>query len=95
MKKQSKKINPEFEKKIFNKLEGILRECAEIESDVQIYDYTELSDLGMDSLEQYEFCFEVESEIDIKIPDEEQVKLRCLGDYVSYITKNYKEFTFK
>jgi acyl carrier protein len=42
-------------------------------------------DLGADSLDLMDFVMAVESRFTIRIPDEDLVKLRTVGDAVSYV----------
>jgi acyl carrier protein len=47
-------------------------------------------DFGMDSMDQYEFCYATEEEIGINIPDEKMNEFETVGEYVQYI-KDYQE----
>jgi acyl carrier protein len=42
-------------------------------------------DLGLDSLDRYEFTFAAEEKFNIRIPDEEVNEFETLGDYINYI----------
>jgi acyl carrier protein len=42
-------------------------------------------DLGFDSLDGYEFIYEVEKELEISIPDERADEFETIGDYIDYI----------
>ena len=44
-------------------------------------------DLGIDSLAAINIAFDVESEFDIEIPDEEIHKLKCVQDVVTGVEK--------
>ena len=46
---------------------------------------TSLTDLGVDSLDKINVLFELESEFNIDIPDEEAEKLRTVGDAMKYL----------
>jgi acyl carrier protein len=42
-------------------------------------------DLGLDSLQTIELVYQVESEFDLQIPDEDFGRLRTIGDVVTYL----------
>lgn len=44
-----------------------------------------IEDLGADSLDTVELVMKFEEEFDIEIPDEDQEKLRSVGEAVSYL----------
>jgi len=46
-------------------------------------------ELGMDSLNRYEFGYAVEGEFDITIPDEKMQELDSINDYITYIEENH------
>jgi len=80
------------EQEIFSKLEGILKTprhgIAWIPEDKKINPETEFRhDLGMDSLDTYEFVYNVEEEFGISIPDEKANDFETLKDYVEFIKK--------
>ncbi|MCK9568289.1 acyl carrier protein [Candidatus Pacearchaeota archaeon] len=79
------------EQEIFSKLEGILKnplgeawipENKEIKSDTEFR-----HDLGMDSLDVYEFVYDVEEEFGISIPDEKANDFETIKDCVEFIKK--------
>lgn len=45
-----------------------------------------IEDLGADSLDTVELVMKFEEEFDIEIPDEDQEKLRSVGEAVKYLT---------
>ena len=49
-----------------------------------------LEDLGYDSLDTVEMLMALEEEYDIRIPDEDAIKLKTLGDVAKYI-ENLKQ----
>lgn len=46
-----------------------------------------IEDLGADSLDTVELVMKFEEEFDIEIPDEDQEKLRSVGEAVKYLTE--------
>ncbi len=78
------------EKDSFKRLERIVKEFNESKMEITPDTDFEL-DLGMDSLDLYEFSFFVENEFEISIPDYEVFKLRTPKDYVKYIEKHQKQ----
>lgn len=51
----------------------------------------ELSDIGLDSLDTYNFFVEIETELGINVPDEELDNLKTLSLISAYIDKNMPE----
>jgi acyl carrier protein len=71
---------------LINLLDESVRDKAK-EREKKITENTELyAELGMDSLERYEFGYRVEEETKIPIKDDDVEKLYTLGDYMSYLT---------
>lgn len=48
-------------------------------------------DLAMDSLDRYELAYQVETLLDVEIPDEKLWDLNSVGDYVDYIQQYRRE----
>lgn len=72
----------------FESLEKILRDVGEdtIKEDTKITPLSKFSeDLGLDSLDLYEFLYRVEEEFKITIPDEKANQLRTIEDYSFYL----------
>jgi len=44
-----------------------------------------IEDLGYDSLDTVEMLMTLEEEFDIRIPDEEAIKLKTIGDVANYL----------
>jgi len=75
---------------LFKRLENILRAERDISEDQTITKDTLFSEnLGMDSLDRYEFGLTVEEKLGMRIPEEKHIELNNLGDYVDYIKSNY------
>jgi acyl carrier protein len=75
-------------KEIFGKLVSILLELNGLtKKKDKITESTYLRrDLGLDSLDQYEFAYLVEEEFNIRIPDEKAiVEFETFSDYINYI----------
>lgn len=45
-----------------------------------------MEDLGADSLDQVELVMKFEEEFEIEIPDDDQSKLRSVGEAIEYLT---------
>jgi acyl carrier protein len=81
------------EKEILNKLELLLKTprhhgAVWIPEDKEVKPETELrTDLDMDSLDTYEFVYNIEEEFGISIPDEKANDFETLKDYVEFIKK--------
>lgn len=78
---------------IIDLLDDSIKEKAK-NNKVKITEDTSLfADLGMDSLERYEFGYNVEEEIGTTIKDGDVMKLETFKDYTEYLFKNrnYKE----
>lgn len=67
--------------KVIKELEGV-KKGAKIKEDSLFYE-----DLGMDSLERYEYNYAVEEEWGIRIPDEKLLELNTPKDYMNYIAE--------
>jgi len=80
---------------IKNKIETILKK---IKSSVEYSDDLNLrSDLNLDSLDVIEFLFEVESQLNVKIPEEDidEKGLFILGNLCAYVQANSHVSTVK
>lgn len=78
--------------KRLEKLIELIRETFEIEKEIKITEKTEFySDLGVDSLEQYELTYAIEEKFGIKIPDEKFNEFETVGDYTRYLDKRVKD----
>ncbi|GAA2803335.1 MULTISPECIES: acyl carrier protein [Crossiella] len=75
--------------------EEILEGLAEIIEEVAGVDQADVSadksfvdDLDIDSLSMVEVAVQAEDKFGVKIPDDELVNLKTVGDAVNYISKN-------
>ena len=50
-----------------------------------------INDLGADSLDTVELVMEFEKEFEIQIPDEDQEKIRTVGDAINYLKEKLAE----
>lgn len=76
---------------IKNKIEAILKK---IDSSFEYSDNLNLrSDLNLDSLDVIEFLFEVESQLNVKIPEEDidEKGLLILGNLLKYVLEKLDE----
>ena len=69
-----------------HKITQVLRETAGFDGD--IFEETELTSLGLDSLDTINFFFDVEQESGVKIPDEAIINgkiktIKCLIEYIN------------
>ena len=69
----------------FEKLQGIIAEVLNIESDDITMATTFVDDLGADSLDVFQIIMAIEEEFDIEIPSEEAEKIVTVGDAVEQI----------
>lgn len=53
-----------------------------------IMDYSFKIDFDMDSLDTYEFCYKIEEELGVAIPDEKISYLESPRDYLEYLKHN-------
>ena len=67
------------------KVKDIIVEELGVEREKLTSDASFMEDLGADSLDTVELVMAFEKEFDIDIPDEEAVKLRTVGDAMSYL----------
>ena len=83
-----KQISPKLKKELAD-LSGIPEEKITKNSTLE-------EDLGLDSLDKFEFVCMVGQEFDIEIPDVVLDKLETVGDYIKYIqnpSEKYKNFS--
>lgn len=69
----------------FEKLQAIIKEVLNIESEEITMDSTFVDDLGADSLDIFQIIMGIEEEFDIKIPSEEAENIVSVGDAVEQI----------
>jgi len=67
------------------KVKQIIVEELSVEESQVTNDAKFIEDLGADSLDTVELVMKFEEEFDIDIPDEDQEKLRSVGEAVSYL----------
>jgi len=80
------------DKELFARLEAILRNPNNFEGALDLSDKEIITpemnlrnDLGLDSLDLYEFLYQVEEELGITIQDEKANEFRCLKDCMNYL----------
>ena len=64
----------------FEKLQGIIAEVLNLESDEISPNATFVDDLGADSLDIFQITMGIEEEFDIEIPNEAAEKIVTVGD---------------
>ena len=69
----------------FEKLQGIIAEVLNLESDEISPNATFVDDLGADSLDIFQIIMGIEEEFDIEIANEEAEKIVTVGDAVEQI----------
>ena len=69
----------------FEKLQGIIAEVLNVETDDITMDTTFVEDLGADSLDIFQIVMGIEEEFDIEIPTEAAEKIVTVGDAVEQI----------
>ena len=69
----------------FEKLQGIIAEVLNIETDEITLGTTFVDDLGADSLDIFQIIMAIEEEFDIEIPTEEAEKIVSVGAAVEQI----------
>ena len=70
---------------VLEKVKEILSEQFDVEADTLTPDTLLVDDLGADSLDVVDLLMSVEDEFDIEVPDEDIMKIKSIGDFVSYI----------
>jgi acyl carrier protein len=68
------------------KVKQIIVDELSVEESQVVNEASFIEDLGADSLDTVELVMKFEEEFDIEIPDEDQEKLRSVGEAVSYLT---------
>ena len=69
----------------FEKLQNIIAEVLNVETDEISLNTTFVDDLGADSLDIFQIIMGIEEEFDIEIPNEEAEKIVTVGDAVEQI----------
>lgn len=69
----------------FEKLQGIIAEVLNVETDEITMNTTFVDDLGADSLDIFQIIMGIEEEFDIEIPTEAAEKIVTVGDAVEQI----------
>ncbi len=69
----------------FEKLQGIIAEVLNIDSDDVTINSTFVDDLGADSLDVFQIIMGIEEEFDIEIPTEAAEQIVSVGDAVEQI----------
>ncbi|MCD2492680.1 acyl carrier protein [Lacrimispora sp. NSJ-141] len=69
----------------FEKLQGIIAEVLNVETDEITMDTTFVDDLGADSLDIFQIIMGIEEEFDIEIPNEAAEQIVTVGDAVEQI----------
>ena len=69
----------------FEKLQNIIAEVLNVESDEITLNTTFVDDLGADSLDIFQIIMGIEEAFDIEIPTEEAEKIVSVGDAVEQI----------
>ena len=73
---------------ILSGLAEIVEEVAGVEKDDVKLDKSFVDDLDIDSLSMVEVAVQAEDKFGVKIPDDELVNLKTVGDAVTYIASN-------
>ena len=71
----------------FEKLQNIIAEVLNVETDEISLNTTFVDDLGADSLALVELVMSVEEEFEIEIQDEDMENFKTVGDVLDYIEK--------
>ena len=69
----------------FEKLQNIIAEVLNIETEEITMDSTFIDDLGADSLDVFQIFMGIEEEFDIEIPNEDAEKIVTVADAVEQI----------
>lgn len=69
----------------FEKLQGIIAEVLNVETDDITMDTTFVEDLGADSLDIFQIIMGIEEEFDIEIPSDAAEQIATVGDAVEQI----------
>ncbi len=73
------------------KVKQIIVDELSVEESQVTNDAKFIEDLGADSLDTVELVMKFEEEFDIEIPDEDQEKLRSVGEAINYLTQRLAE----
>ena len=73
---------------ILDKIQGIIAEQLDVESEEVKPEKIFTDDLGADSLAIVELVLALEEEFGIKIPDDKVDSIKTVGDAVEYIKQN-------
>ena len=73
---------------ILDKIQGIIAEQLDVESEEVQPEKIFTDDLGADSLAIVELVLALEEEFGIKIPDDKVDSIKTVGDAVEYIKQN-------
>ena len=74
----------------FEKIQNIIADVLNIETEAITLESAFIDDLGADSLDLVELIMALEEEFGIEIPDGDAEKVVTVGDVVSYIKENVK-----
>ena len=69
----------------FEKLQGMIAEVLNVETDDITMDITFVEDLGADSLDIFQIVMGIEEEFDIEIPSDAAEQIVTVGDAVEQI----------
>ena len=69
----------------FEKLQGIIAEFLNVDTDDITMESTFVEDLGADSLDIFQFVMGIEEEFDIEIPSDAAEQITTVGDAVEQI----------
>ncbi len=69
----------------FEKLQGIIAEVLNVETDDITMETTFVEDLGADSLDIFQIVMGIEEEFDIEIPSDAAEQITTVGDAVEQI----------
>ena len=72
----------------FEKLQGIIAEVLNVETDDITLETTFVEDLGADSLDIFQIIMGIEEEFDIEIPNDAAEQITTVGDVEKYIEEH-------
>ena len=72
----------------FEKLQEIIAEVMNVETDDITLDTSFVEDLGADSLDVADIVMSIEEEFDVEVPDDQLQNIKLVGDIVKYIEEN-------
>lgn len=73
---------------ILEKIKKIFKDTVEIETEGLDLETSITDDLDVDSLDLVEIVMATEDEFGIDIPEEDMTKIRTIGEFVDYLSKN-------